>query len=146
MKRKRAIVIDDDKLVLFIHKIMIEDCRPVWDTDYFPDGQSALNYINAQASAEINFLIFLDISMPGLSGWEILDELEKNPFYDQIFVVLVTAFNSVEDKTKSAKYKQVKAHLAKPFKTNDFNSLKAIDELAQFFENDIINKDVDLKT
>lgn len=142
MKRTRAIVVDDDKLVLFIHKIMIEDCRPVWDTDYFPDAKSALNYINAQASKEIDFIIFLDISMPGLNGWEMLDELEKNPFYSQMFVVLVTAFNSAEDKIKSARYRQVKAHVAKPFKTNDFNMLKANEALAPFFENSVSTENI----
>jgi len=142
MKRTRAIVVDDDKLVLFIHKIMIEDCHPVWDTDYFPDSQSALDYINAHASSEIEFIIFLDISMPKLNGWEMLDELEKNPFYHKMFIVLVTAFNSAEDKIKSTRYKQVKAHIAKPFKTSDFNLLKANKALTSFFENSISTESI----
>lgn len=140
MKRTRAIVIDDDKLVLFIHQIMIEDCQPVWDTDYFPDAVSALEFLNLRASLKISFIVFLDISMPGMSGWDMLDEIEKHPFKDQIFVVLLTSSENQSDKIKAGLYKNVKAFLTKPFKTKDFAELKANEALAVFFNNELLKQ------
>ncbi|GAA3964297.1 response regulator [Pedobacter ginsengiterrae] len=140
MKRVRAIVIDDDKLVLFIHQIMIEDCQPVWDTDYFPDASSALEFLKLRASLKISFLVFLDINMPGMSGWDMLDEIEKNPFKEQIFVILLTSSDNQSDKIKAGSYKNVKAYLTKPFKTKDFAELKANEALSVFFNNSLIKQ------
>lgn len=137
MQRTRALVIDDDKLILFIHQIMMEDCQPIWDTDYFPDADSALAYLNLRASPEMNFIIFLDINMPGKSGWDMLNELEKHPYKEQMFVVLLTSSEDKSDRVKAKLYKSVKAYLTKPFKTKDFTELKSIPELAIFFNTDL---------
>ena len=59
------------------------------------NGRRALEMLNA--SANLPDIIFLDINMPELNGFECLKELKKSPRFKKIPVVILSTSVSVED-------------------------------------------------
>jgi DNA-binding response OmpR family regulator len=74
------------------------------------DGDEALREIAAQAPA----LIILDINMPGMSGWEVLDLLPEDDQMAEIPVVVLSGRDTDADIAKSWTYNIV-TYFTKPF-------------------------------
>ncbi|MDR2671328.1 MAG: response regulator [Oscillospiraceae bacterium] len=73
-------------------------------------GQMALS---ALARIQVD-LILLDIEMPGLSGFDVMNELQKNPDLRDIPVIFVTAHATRDFIARAAKV-GAKDYLVKPF-------------------------------
>ena len=84
------------------------------------DGNAAL----VRACETVPALVFLDIGMPGLTGFEVARALRANPAYDQMVLVALTGWGTKEDqqRTKEAGFNY---HLTKPI------HLAAVDKLLQ---------------
>ena len=61
-------------------------------------------------------LIFLDLNMPEVNGWQFLEVLTEKQ--NQTQVVIVTSSTSIHDKEKAQKYAQVIDFLEKPLTKN----------------------------
>lgn len=80
----RTLLIDDEPLAIAELKTMLSKYAEIEIIDSALNGEEALKKIQ-----ELNpQLIFLDINMPGKSGFELLEELENTPF-----VIFVTAYD-----------------------------------------------------
>lgn len=75
--------------------------------------------------------IILDINLPDMNGWEVLDVLKKNRLLRHIPVHMMSA----EDKTLDAFKKGAVGYLHKPVTQEDL--LAAFDRLEDFIDNDI---------
>jgi putative two-component system response regulator len=60
-------------------------------------GENALKYLDASVKPD---LILLDIMMPGLSGYDVIEKLKENPKTHDIPVIFLTAMSSMEDEKK----------------------------------------------
>ncbi|MDR0671102.1 MAG: response regulator [Oscillospiraceae bacterium] len=69
--------------------------------------------LSALARIQVD-LILLDIEMPGLSGFDVMNELQKNPDHKDIPVIFVTAHATREFIARAAKA-GAKDYLVKPF-------------------------------
>ena len=77
MKIIQAIIIDDEVDALEALKYEVEHyCQQVEVIKVFSDPKEALNYLN---SNKID-LVFLDIEMPGLNGFELLEKIQNISF------------------------------------------------------------------
>jgi|TARA_Y100000310_G_scaffold283604_2_gene305711 two-component system LytT family response regulator len=82
----RAIVVDDESLARKGLKLRLDDIEKVEVVAECKNGREAL-----QAIAELEpDLVFLDIQMPGLSGFDVVREMQQD---NMPFVVFVTAFD-----------------------------------------------------
>lgn len=108
-----VLVVDDDAVVLFLHKVLINKSVIPSNVKDFQDAEEALTYSEQRASKNY-LLIFLDINMPGLNGWEFLERLEKMPFSEKIFVVMVTSSINRSDRERASKYPNVMDYREKP--------------------------------
>jgi len=70
MNRKKILIIDDDPIILFLHEAILEDIAPNAEFLSFENGKLAKEYILGHD--EYEFLLFLDINMPVMNGWELL--------------------------------------------------------------------------
>jgi CheY-like chemotaxis protein len=61
-------------------------------------------------------LVVLDINLPGKSGWDVLEELKKNPETHDIPVLIVSGVNDPE----KARSRGAAGYLAKPFTEEEF--------------------------
>ncbi len=74
---KKIYIIDDDKLFVFLTKKSIEETGMATQIKEFGDGQAAIEYIQEIINGDTTLLpdiIFLDLSMPIMDGWEFLKE------------------------------------------------------------------------
>lgn len=108
-----VVVIDDDAVVLFLHKVLIKKSPLPSTVKDFLDAGEALEYVK-QVNRDQNVLIFLDINMPGINGWDFLSHLEQLPANDHIFVVMVTSSINWSDRKQSANYSHVIDYKEKP--------------------------------
>lgn len=122
MKKINCILlVDDNASDNAYHKIIIETVGICNHIKIATDGQKALDYLlkafepNPEESYPIPDLIFLDINMPRMNGYEFLDEYKK--FKEKvgkiIMIVMLTTSSNPDDRTKSLE-KNVKEFLIKP--------------------------------
>jgi len=69
-------IIDDDELDHRIYKFSISQSCPQYIPLHFKSGAEALEYFSEHAddSAKLPDIVLLDIRMPGLNGWQYLEE------------------------------------------------------------------------
>ena len=103
MKQKLncILVIDDDEPTNFFTRIILEEADCCTHIKTVQSGQEALDYLaqSEKPGADPNLypspdLIFLDINMPAMNGWEFLDEyrnLSIAPQHKIIMVMLTTS-------------------------------------------------------
>jgi CheY-like chemotaxis protein len=120
---QQILLIDDDTITNFLNKKLLEKHLLTEDIVVALNGEEALHHLkNSKKSPE---LIFLDINMPVMNGFEFLETYEKLTFPDQkeskIFVL--TTSNHHIDLLKIKHYK-VAGYINKPL---TLEKLKAVD-------------------
>lgn len=118
-----VIVIDDDAVVLFLHKLLIKRSSLPSKIRDFKKAEEALEFLKTRACST-PVLIFLDINMPQCSGWEFLNQIEEIPNPDKIFVVMVTSSINQSDRKKAGKYCRVIDYHEKPLSREACEEIK----------------------
>ena len=108
-----VVVIDDDAVVLFLHKLLIQKSSLPSNVKDFLHAEVAMEYIK-ERSSQNNLLIFLDINMPDLNGWDFLDHLSRLNYSKQIFVVMVTSSINQCDRKRAEEYPLIVDYREKP--------------------------------
>jgi CheY-like chemotaxis protein len=106
-KKKVVLAVDDMPEVLRSISAILGDKYDVRLARDAASAQEALKKIKAD-------LILLDFEMPGVSGIEFLERLQKDPDLKNIPVVFITA-NHDTSLVKKAIKKGAKGYIAKPF-------------------------------
>lgn len=98
-----VLLIDDDEPTNFLNSMLIEEANCTKYIQVVQSGQEALNYLNnterfSNENGEFPFpdLVFLDINMPAMNGWEFLvkyNELENKHKSKIIMIMLTTSLN-----------------------------------------------------
>lgn len=131
---KKILVIDDDPLILMIHEAVLETQELTCGFEFFDDAGEAMIFMERSENIDTQFLLLLDINMPVISGWDLLDEIQESPFQDNVAVVMVTSSVNEGDRLKASKYTCVEGFISKPLKDTDFEYLKSIEKLVPFFK------------
>ena len=80
--------VDDEKDVLLSFEQTISKSLKDYEFIGVSSGEECLERLT---NGEIPDVIFLDIMMPGLSGWEVYDKLRDNASWKHIPIVFLTA-------------------------------------------------------
>lgn len=112
-------LIDDDKIYQFTAKKMLEATGMAKDIRSFYDGSEAIAFFSGEHSKDPSNLpdvIFLDINMPIMNGWEFLEEYEKIRNYFPKSMALYVVSSSVDDADirRSRQYNSVTDYIVKP--------------------------------
>ncbi len=83
----------------------------------FRDGYEALRAFQTQLSRPPD-LVFLDINLPLIDGFDLLRLLKSHAGFDQTVIVMLSSRDSVLDRVK-CRLAGARAYLVKPFRTQD---------------------------
>lgn len=92
----RILLVDDDAVTNMMHQRVIERSGRVKTIDVVTDGQEALDLLRADLlnGCPLPELIFLDINMPGMGGFEFLEcyaDMKIDPETQLVIVMLSTS-------------------------------------------------------
>lgn len=80
------------------------------------DGSEALYYLKNKSSDLLPNLIFLDINMPVMNGWEFLDAYEElsDDLKAEVVVMMLTTSSNPDDASKAKEYEVLQDFMTKP--------------------------------
>ncbi len=128
----QPLVIDDDNVICFLIKKLLKlSVYP--EPKSFLSAVDALEYVKNEQNIKKTYVIFLDINMPNMNGWEFIEALESHAIKSNYFIYIITSSIDENDKHKSTTYSSVKKFISKPLKTIDLELLKESKDLKPFF-------------
>lgn len=120
-KYRTVMLIDDNEIDNLINQKMIEAASITENIYTHTGAKSAIEFLKNMerldvADKVLPDVIFLDIDMPLMDGFQFLDEFEKlgNIAKKKCSIVMLTSSINPQDFNRSKKYSNVKLYLNKP--------------------------------
>jgi CheY-like chemotaxis protein len=132
MKSKNTIcIVDDDEIFQFITKKSFERLKRSDEIVLFSNGEKAIHYIQEilEQNQPLPDVIFLDINMPIMDGWDFIAEFSKINLSDQKKPVIYMVSSSIDDKDlfKARSLPIVKDYITKPI--DDLTIMDILDHI-----------------
>jgi len=103
LKPARIMLVEDSEGDVYIFKRAIADAKIVNEVLVFKDGKEALEYLQNEENPTPG-IIFLDINMPMVSGFDVLKAVKAEVRLARIPVVMLTISQEEEDIIRSYDY------------------------------------------
>jgi CheY-like chemotaxis protein len=129
-----VILVDDDSVIIFIHKTLITSNNFSQAPIAFSNGKDTLEYLKNHQDKSATIFIMLDINMPEMNGWQFLDALKNVHQQDNLYIVMVTSSIDRTDKLKAKEYPNIVEYIEKPITMAKIEELKKLKELNKFFQ------------
>jgi CheY-like chemotaxis protein len=127
--------VDDDPITLMLCKMVISRSEFAKTIITAQNGEEALNYFNYRRINNVGAtisdypkLIFLDLNMPVMGGWEFLDHFSKEEYrsaFSDCKVIVLSSTIDPEDIRKAKTYPMVLDFLSKPISNEMLDGLKS---------------------
>jgi response regulator RpfG family c-di-GMP phosphodiesterase len=124
----KYILVDDDNFSNLISTMIIEDALETVEITAFTEPEKGLEFIKKTYTKNSDHtILFLDINMPMINGWEFLDQYEKFSEEVKMHINIYMLSSSVDhrDKNKADANPYVKGFISKPL---DFEIVTSISE------------------
>jgi len=128
--------VDDDPITLMLCKMVIAKSAFAKEIVTAQNGEEAINYFDElklnNLGADIKkypALIFLDLNMPVMGGWEFLDHFSQvsyAPLFPKTKVLVLSSTIDPKDIEKSKTYPMVIDFLSKPITKEMLNDLSSM--------------------
>lgn len=109
----QIILVDDDPVANLLAQSAIKRCFQHFSLATFTDPADFLSYANSITKPT---LLFLDLNMPKLTGWDVMDILETYPktITSLLSVYIVSSSIDPDDHERADNNPMVKGYIEKP--------------------------------
>jgi CheY-like chemotaxis protein len=111
------LLIDDNYADNYYHKVIIEDLDISNQINSVLSGEEGIKYLT-----DVNHippdLIFLDINMAKMNGWEFLANFKKLNYPKKVHIVLITTSHDPDDAEMAKRHNEIKGYYTKPIDAN----------------------------
>lgn len=128
MKKINCILlVDDEESDNFFHEIIIRQTGVCNHIKFAIDGESALDYLiksddpgNSETHPRPD-IIYLDINMPRMNGFEFLEEYQKmdEKFKSKVVIIMLSTSLNPGDKAKAMSFNDVREFQNKPLRVEN---------------------------
>lgn len=122
------ILVDDDKITNFINQRVIKKADIDVIVKVNQTGLEAINYLQSMNTFSTNKyprpgIIFLDINMPGMNGWDFINEFKKLPEEqrEKIVIAMLTTSTNPDDENNAKALPEINIFLKKPLSIDKLN-------------------------
>jgi|SRR5690554_5929846 len=128
-----VLLIDDDPIFMMFFKRMIIKSGISHDPIIFKNGLDAYEYVKAHCEEHKKYILFLDINMPQMNGWEFLEKVSADCNVENIITFMVSSSTDESDISKIKKYAWVKDFLIKPVLQDTLENIKKTSDIAALY-------------
>ncbi len=115
----KILVVDDDSVYNYSLQVLITNHQITEDFSSFTDAEKAILFLEQHVSdaSQLPDVIFLDISMPMMNGWEFLEEYAelRKQFCKPVELFVVSSSIRKQDILRAKSYREVNDYISKPF-------------------------------
>jgi CheY-like chemotaxis protein len=120
MKKKLncILLIDDNAADNRYHQIILQQLNAACSIQFAESGLEAINFLTRK-DQPLPELIFLDINMPAMNGWEFLETYRnlKMPDKQCVVIVMLTTSLNPQDRKRAADFPEINGFEVKPLTT-----------------------------
>ena len=116
---RKIYLVDDQPIANFITKKLLEIEGYSENVLDFTDPVMAFQKI----SEESNVLLFLDLNMPEMNGWQFLEEMQNRNIKHT--TIILSSSTSEVDKSRASTFKNVIKYMEKPMSRDKFSELSS---------------------
>jgi CheY-like chemotaxis protein len=120
MRGHRLLHVEDDDSIAFLLRAALDEIGASISVYRVSDGEQALAFLHksgAYGEAAPPELILLDINLPKMDGWEVLEEIQRHETLRSIPVVMCSASPRREDRERALS-SGARRYVVKPAKFN----------------------------
>jgi CheY-like chemotaxis protein len=135
-----AYIIDDDDITIYLADTLMKKVNFCENVEKFTRGIDAINRLKFALQVEENIpdVILFDLDMPGMDGWEFIEEFSKLPLKKEIPAFIFTSAMDNEDIEKSEHYEAIKGVILKPLNVQKINKILRLMDIECIDSPDII--------
>ena len=111
------LIIDDDPVSVFLAKLLISGARVFKTVITYENPVGALSFIQAQLpQGLLPKVILLDINMPLIDGWQLLESLKADQFllHGKCLIYMLTSSTDISDVDRARQHPLVTDIIFKP--------------------------------
>ncbi|TDQ33101.1 response regulator [Zeaxanthinibacter enoshimensis] len=129
-KIRTSCIIDDDPIFIYGTKRIMKEVNFCDEVLVYQNGQQALDGLSSILDADENFpsVIFLDLNMPIMNGWEFLEELTKitHPKIEHLIIYIISSSIDPRDLERVKDYEIVHNYILKPVTPKDLSTVMEV--------------------
>ncbi len=127
---KKAAIVDDDHIYVYGAKRAMQKIDFAKEVLVYSNGKEALDGLSyiIEKNDELPDVLFLDLNMPVLDGWQFLDEFSLlNPNKEMIIYIVTSSINP-DDQERAKQYSLNGKYVVKPITMKKLVALFGIDK------------------
>ncbi len=121
-----VILIDDDNISNMLTAETITGIYPIDKVLAFTDPAEGMQAVIHSLNNKKKIILFLDVNMPGLSGWDVVEALgvfSPTELLNLIRIYMLSSSVDMKDKIKAYSYQYVAGYFEKPLEERDFQDI-----------------------
>jgi CheY-like chemotaxis protein len=127
-KLKCILLIEDNEFINVYNRKIIEKLNITDHVEVIEDGDEGLKYLQAEAKSKTPAkpepdLIFLDINMPRMNGWEFVEEYLKLDRQHKTRIVILSTSPNPDDIKKYSSFPDILCFEKKPLTKEKIHSI-----------------------